>query len=147
MRNKFWSCVLASCVLAIAWSGCSYDSSLTIGNRGPYVSPHRGGSGPPPHAPAHGYRRKHRSGAAEIDLVFDSGMGVYVVVGVPNHYYWDGHYLRIDDGRWYASAELKGHWKLRSSDSLPPGLRKKHAKHHKHKKHPGRGHGPAKGHW
>ncbi|MBW2269232.1 MAG: hypothetical protein JRH16_11695 [Deltaproteobacteria bacterium] len=82
-----------------------------------------------------------------MELSFDSELGVYVVIDVPNYYYWNGYYLRIEDGSWYASTELEGQWKLRPSDSLPPGLRKKQAKHGMAKKNPGKGRGAAKGHW
>ena len=83
-------------VVATLWllaSGCTGIDSLTIGAGG---HPHaRGrGHGPPPHAPAHGYRHKAQRHGAELE--FDSGLGVYVVVGVPLHYYLDGLYLRLD---------------------------------------------------
>jgi hypothetical protein len=87
--------------------------------------------------------------APGVEIVFDSSRGVYVVVDLPNHYYWDGYYLRIQNGSWYAATKLEGGWKARSSDSLPPGLRKKQAKHKHSKEHPGKakGKGAAKGHW
>jgi hypothetical protein len=66
--------------------------------------------GPPPWAPAHGYRHKHAQG---MELVYDAQLGVYVVVGR------DGLYFRHD--RFYRR--------------LPPGLRKQHAKKHGKKKH------------
>jgi hypothetical protein len=80
-----------------------------------------------------------------VDLVFDSGLGVYVVVGIPGRYYWDGYYLRFDSDRWYASIDLDGDWEPRSEGKLPPGLQKKHHKAkaaHKHKNSH-----PAKGRW
>jgi hypothetical protein len=78
--------------------------------------------GPPPHAPAHGYR--HRQG--DVDLVFDAGIGVYVVVGLP-HYYWDGrHYLRWSEARWESCDRIDGVWIVEGPDRLPPGLAKKY---------------------
>jgi hypothetical protein len=79
-------------------------------------------------------------------LVFASDLGVYIVVGVPNHYYWNGYYLRIDGDQWYASVNLDSGWKLRSDDSLPPGM-KKHKKHPKAKRGKSQKSSPAKGHW
>ena len=35
-------------------------------------------TGPPPHAPAHGYRHKHPDG---VELVYKSNIGGYAVVG------------------------------------------------------------------
>jgi len=134
-------------VLAVVSSGCGHISSVAIGRSGQHASRDRDGHGPPPHAPAHGHRRKQNDGDHGLELVFDSQLGVYVVVDIPDHYYWDGYYLRIDDRGWYASTELEGRWAPRSSGSLPPGLRKKYAKHGKAKQHPAKGRGPAKGHW
>ena len=78
--------------------------------------------GPPAHAPAHGYRRKHVHG---MELVFDSGRGVYVVVGVSDHYYHDGHFFRLRSGIWETSPKPDGHWKVVSDKSLPMGLKVK----------------------
>ncbi len=145
MRLAILGGALACVVLAVLLSGCGHISSVTIGKSARYASHDRDGHGPPPHAPALGHRRKqHDSG---LELVFDSEVGVYVVVDLPNHYYWDGYYLRIEDGSWYASTKFKSGWKPRSSDSLPPGLRKKQAKHGKAKVHPRKFRFPAKGHW
>lgn len=80
------------------------------------------GYGPPPHAPAHGYRDKHRHGQR---LVFDAALGVYVVAGLPYHYFHDGHYYRFHGGIWEASVHPKGPWRHISKKRLPPGLRKK----------------------
>ena len=146
MRLAILGGALACGVLAVSLSGCGHISSVTIGKSGPYAS-HGRGHGPPPHAPAHGHRRKHHDSGGGSELVFDSELGVYVVVDIPNHYYWDGYYLRIEDGGWYASTNLKGGWKPHASHSLPPGLRKKRAKHGNAKKHHGKGRSPAKGRW
>jgi len=140
-------CLGAAAVLAL---GCGPFHSLTIGKAPSYEPPHQhGGHGPPPHAPAHGRRAKHGQGhhhgdgAAEAGLVFDAALGVYVVVDVPDHYFWDGVYLRVENGRWYSSVDLDGgHWEPRSEAKLPPGLAKRHKDNwgkagHKHK-------GPAK---
>ena len=108
--------------------------------------------GPPPHAPAHGQRRKQHHSDDGVELIFDSKLGVYVVVDLPDHYYWNGHYLRIEGGRWSASVDLNGHWEPREAHSLPPGLRKKAEKSHgnaksRSKKEKKNKHGPAKGKW
>jgi hypothetical protein len=91
------------------------------------------GYGPPPHAPAHGYRHKTRRGA---ELVFDSGLGVYIVVGLPDHYYSDGRYYRYHRGYWEYSPDLDGPWHGRDKKKLPPGLSKKYDG-----EHPGKGKG------
>jgi hypothetical protein len=150
MRRVMLCRVLACFVMAISSSGCVRGTGFMIGVRGPDAPNPRSAQGPPPHAPAHGHRRVHDAHRGDVELVFDSDLGVYVVVDLPNHYYWNGTYLRITDDGWLASAELSGGWETCASDSLPPGLRKKD-KHWKGKKHRGNGHppdhAPAKGRW
>ena len=141
--------LIAVCtILVLLVSACAPFSSVTIG-RGdrPSVHSDRGRhNGPPPHAPAHGYRHKHRHQGENLELVFDSDRGVYIVVGVPDRYYWNGYYLRIDGDQWYASVNLDRGWELRSGDSLPPGT-KKHKKHLRDYRIRLARLCPAKGHW
>ena len=88
--------------------------------------------GPPAHAQAHGNRRKHIDG---LDLVYDSTYGVYVIVGMPNHYYCDRHFYRLYGGLWEVSLRVDADWAPATTISLPPGLQKKaHGKAIGHKK-------------
>ena len=80
------------------------------------------GNGPPAHAPAHGYRRKQVAGA---ELVYDSGRGVYVAVGLSDHYYHDGYFYRLRGGLWEMSLKPDADWKAASEKSLPMGLQVK----------------------
>jgi hypothetical protein len=89
--------------------------------RGPVLKPGRG-NGPPPHAKAHGYRWKHATG---VELVFDSGLGVYIVVGYPDYYYYDGYFYRFCGGAWEISSKPDRGWAGVSSVSLPAGLKAK----------------------
>jgi len=140
--------VVAGCGLLFA---CGPVHSVTVGRGGhdqPEVYEGPGpGHGPPPHAPAHGYRRKHQNAyhqhAGEVELIFDGGLGVYVVVDIPNYYYWNGAYLRIEGGQWSTCAYLDGDWKPYSERSVPAGLRAKHVKANKNS---AKGKGPAKRH-
>lgn len=97
--------------------------------------------GPPAHAPAHGYRRKHVHG---VELVFDTGLGVYVVVGRSDHYYHDGYFYRLSGGIWEMSLEPDSHWKVVSHSSLPIGLQVK-AKAKSNDNGRGKSRGKAKG--
>ncbi len=117
-----------------------------VGCQGIVLAPYANGpvavrkSGPPSHAPAHGYRHKHQTG---VEIVFDSHLGVYIVAGTTDIYFHDGWFLRIRSGIWEVSASLDGQWKARSSDWVPPGLRSKH-----HAKKPkARGRGAANSKW
>jgi hypothetical protein len=101
------------------------------------------GHGPPPHAPAHGYRRKTPHG---VEMAYDSDYGVYVVVGFTNHYYFEGHYYRFGHDGWQVSLNVNSGWKAVGKESLPPGLRGKAKAKHAKKTHRGRGRG-AKDKW
>lgn len=113
-KTKALFAVTCACIVLMTASCSRYRVRHT-----PTVSK---GYGPPAHAPAHGYRRKHMSG---VELVFDSSVGVYVVVGHPDHYYDNGYFYRLEGGLWEMSLSLDGHWKIASEKSLPAGLRVK----------------------
>ena len=135
--------LLIASVIVVTLAGCT--EFMVSGRSGGHHEPsgpvvHQ--PGPPPHAPAHGYRRKHAQSGAEMQ--FDSQLGVYVVLGQTELYFSDGFFIRIRSGVWEFSASMNGPWEVRAAASVPPGLRsKKHAK----KPGRGRGHGPAKGKW
>ncbi len=83
--------------------------------------PRHEGYGPPPHAPAHGYRAKYHG----HDLMYDAGLGVYIVVGLPHIYFHDGLYYRFDHDEWYYSDRPDHGWKKSGKSKIPPGLAKK----------------------
>jgi hypothetical protein len=79
--------------------------------------------GPPPHAPAHGYRRKmHVDNGPDLQLVFDSGLGAYVVVGIPDLYFLDGHYFRFASSGWQISVHHDSGWAVAVQSDVPSGL-------------------------
>jgi hypothetical protein len=75
--------------------------------------------GPPPHAPAHGYRHKHPDG---VVLVYSSAMGVYVASGYAEVYYHKDWYYRMHKGKWQESRHVEGPWRKCSVKKVPPGL-------------------------
>ncbi len=107
-----------SFILALSWvlivSG-SCSESVVYRPSGPGI-----GHGPPAHAPAHGYRRKQVAG---VELVFDSEIGVYVVVGRSDHYYHEGYFYRCINGQWEISAQPDSGWAFVAEASLPSGLK------------------------
>lgn len=117
--------LLATLVIVVTAAGCQgVMVESRIGEPVAVRTP-----GPPPHAPAHGYRRKHQTGP---ELRFDSRLGVYVVEGRADVYFSDGWFIRIRNGIWQFSARLGGKWEVRSANWVPPGLRSKyHAKNSK----------------
>jgi len=83
---------------------------------------------PPPHAPAHGHRYRHQHG---VDLVFDSGVGAYIVLGFDNLFFFNNNYMRFYDGYWHHADRHDGRW-LRSRDKhVPQKLRKARKKNKK----------------
>ncbi len=113
MKFKILSMVILVCMLLMLVSCRSF--SIGIGSGRKYG--HK--PGPPPHAPAHGYRHKYR----DVELVYDSGLGVYVIIDFPDHYYFNGHYYRRGEIQWEVSANLEGPWEFISYYELPKGLR------------------------
>lgn len=101
----------------------------------PVVVSEEKGNGPPPHAPAHGYRHKHAKD--NVTLVYDTGIDVYIVSGIPGCYFSAGQYYRDTGSTWEWSVSIEGPWKVvKSSTDLPSGLRTKgheHGKKHKEK--------------
>jgi hypothetical protein len=125
MANRgvlFGGVAAAAMVMALTLAACSHDTVVVAGGDSGYAQPDRG-HGPPPHAPAHGYRRKHHDAhhAGDLELVFDSGLGVYVVIGFPSHYWLDGTYYRERAGSFEIAASIDGPWST-SRTALPPGL-------------------------
>ncbi len=114
-------------------AACVHVDHRGRGHSGPAHGVHAG-HGPPPHAPAHGYRHKlHHHGDAQI--AFDSGIGVFVVEGHTDLFYWDYHFYRRHDGGWQISSRLDHGWISIGAAKLPGHLAKKHAGR-------GRGHSP-----
>jgi hypothetical protein len=74
-----------------------------------------------------------------LELVYDSGLGVYVIVDLADHYYFKGHYYRHRDSKWEIGVRVYGPWKVVAEKSLPPGLRGKQKGKGKPKEHPGKG--------
>ncbi len=111
--------------LAIVLVAASLAACVAVGSD-PTPTPARAqgpaksqGHGPPPHAPAHGYRAKTPQG---VDVVFDTQIGAYVVVSLPGNYWLDDRYYRKGDSGWVVSANVEGPWASCPFDSLPKGL-------------------------
>jgi hypothetical protein len=127
---------LAAALLVLllgAASGCVYHHHPHPAVKTVHARDH----GPPPHAPAHGYRTTHpRDG---VVLVFDAGLGVYTVAGWPGYYWHSDHYLRWVDGSWRTSRRIGGSWVVVSLDRVPAKLAAKHGRkaHGHQKQHPG----------
>ena len=95
------------------------------------------GHGPPPHAPAHGYRHKHQQG---VELSYDAGLGVYVVIEIPGLYFNDGLYIRWSNtGYWEVGYYFEGPWRIAIGNEVPEKLDQKERKG-KQGKGKGKGH-------
>jgi hypothetical protein len=109
--------------LALVLSIVALSACVAVGSdRAPASSPGPAASkrhGPPPHAPAHGYRAKTPQG---VNIVFDTQLGVYVVVDLPDRYWLDDRFFRKASSGWTVSTSLDGPWKACATVDLPKGL-------------------------
>lgn len=128
---------LMSLLLAtIIVSGCVRSGSVSYGDDRHYDG------GPPPHAPAHGYRAKHR----HHNMVYDSRLGAYVVLGYSDHYFQNDWYFRYRDGLWQINANLSDHdWRDVDYYRVPEGLRNSKRGKHSDKRHRGKDKDKGKG--
>lgn len=112
--------------MAVVLSGCVLTA--TSGNHPRSQTQHRG-YGPPPHAPAHGYRHKHEHG---VTLQFDSGIGAYVVLGHAGIYFHNGLYLRRHArGHWQSAKHYRGPWQRSAARDVPAKLDRKMRQGHR----------------
>lgn len=79
------------------------------------------GFGPPAHAPAYGYRNKVVYG---YTLDFDPGFGLYIVVGLADCYYHEGHFYRWRGGVWEISLRADK-WGPVGRDKMPAAMQLK----------------------
>jgi hypothetical protein len=73
-----------------------------------------------------------------VEVLFDTDCGVYVVVGLDKHFWFDGRYYRFHNSQWELSMTIDGGWKSVDVKTLPPGLRGKYKNKHVSKKHQNR---------
>lgn len=105
---------LVPVVLAVTMAGC-------------VTYPQQRGYGPPPHAPAHGYRYMHKGAV----LVYNSHLDLYVVKGYPGVYFHNGHYYKRHKNHWLSSYRYDGPWELVYRKHIPPSLRDRDDKRHR----------------
>ena len=135
MTQSMW--LLGVLALSFAVSGCGHHHHRHAAAHPPGVVVVK--PGPPPHAPAHGHRHRHHL-HPDVELVFDTELGVYAVVGMHDHFFHRDHFYRVVDGVWYRSLRMGHGWVvIRERSKLPPRLAKKrwrarkhHRKHHRH---------------
>lgn len=80
----------------------------------------RAKASPPPHAPAHGQRYRHASG---LEMEYDSGLGVYVVLNHADVFFHDNVYLRFFNDNWIVSARFDGPWESARESQIPEKLK------------------------
>jgi hypothetical protein len=115
MNSTKIACAIALAAMCATLSACGTTVRYT--NRGSVETAKK--TGPPPHAPAHGYRHKH----GDTVLVFDSSLEVYVVSGHKDYYFQDSHYYHSTGNGWKIATRMDGPWKSVSTKKLPKGLR------------------------
>jgi len=99
--------------------------------------PHK--NGPPPHAPAHGYRHKHEH---DVELEYDSGIDAYLVIEFPGTYFYNGLYSRFSsEEHWKVAENLSGPWRVPKEGEIPLKLAKVYEEDHPDRE---KGHGKRK---
>ncbi len=85
---------------------------------------------PPSHAPAHGYRNKHKQHQRDhrggFEVVFDSERGIHVVIGLPGVIVHAGKYYRHVEGSWQVSAQADAGWTAVAVGHVPSLVHKAH---------------------
>ena len=116
------NCLLVALLVSV---GLAISACTTMIRYNQTVNPAVGEkhAGPPSHAPAHGYRHRHSDG---VQLVYESSLGVYVVAGYTEHYFYKDKYYRWHKSSWQVSSNIGKGWAPASEKSIPPGLRKTH---------------------
>ena len=135
---RFASIVFAFILCLSLCGGCKTFKHIGIKTKPPVKTKKIKHKGPPPHAPAHGYRHKHHDG---IELEFDNGLGVYFSVKMPGIYFHNGLYMRLSDGHWKIASHFDGPWRPEAEGQVPHKLKKTQKKKHKEKN---KGHGKKK---
>jgi hypothetical protein len=131
---RYLKSALAISLFFLLLTGCN---TFGVGVQAPgttYTKAKHKKQGPPPHAPAHGYRHKYKDGH---DLRYDSDIGAYVAVNIPGTYFGNNLYIRMSsDGKWLVSTSINGGWRIAASNEVPYKLKeKKKKKKHKKDKH------------
>jgi hypothetical protein len=131
-KMKYHNIAIITSICLFFFTGCN---TLGVGIQGPgsnqsHKTYHK--PGPPPHAPAHGYRHKHHDGH---NLEYDSKKGAYIVLNVPETYFGNNLYIRLSSrGDWMVSTTLQGGWRVAIGNEVPHKLKKYKGKK-KGKKH------------
>lgn len=112
------SIIVVLLAAAIAVFGCS-RTVVRAGGSTRTTTVQTDKKGPPPHAPAHGYRHKHTDG---LVLVYEASLGVYVVSGHTGLYFYKDRYYRFHKSNWQSSGHFEGPWRNSPSNKVPQGL-------------------------
>ena len=118
LREALPTLLAASCLLGVP--GCALHRTPEA------IAAHDGDElGPPPLAPAHGWRRRHPDG---VEIVYRSELGAYVVVGVDDAYYCDDVFYLWDSGRWLRAPHFTGPWLAVPASEVPANLTRRPGK-------------------
>ena len=137
---KYLNIAIIISICLVFLSGCN-TLGVSVQSPGPgYSKKTHHKHGPPPHAPAHGYRHKHYDGH---ELEYDSKTGAYIVLNVPETYFGNNLYIRLSTyGDWMVSTTLEGGWRVAVGNEVPYSLKEykgkkksKKGKGHKKNKH------------
>ena len=113
LRNLITGIVAVS---AMGLAGCAVYPAYPGYADGPYSY------GPPPYAPAPGYRTSYPA----HNMRYDGQLGVYVLLDLPDHYYFNNVYYKYSRNNWFYRYQDRDKWRSFDGRKLPPGLARKY---------------------
>jgi len=117
---KFFCIVFIILLCSNLLVGCSKTVKYLPPGKVKYIK-----QGPPPHAPAHGYRYKHEHG---VVLEYDNKLGVYIVLEKPALYFYNGLYIKFSGGHWMVASHFKEPWRKAIKGEIPDKFKKAKSK-------------------
>ena len=131
--NNGWQLTTHLSPLAHRWQPAHHDHV----SHGLHQLQHHGNHNPVDHTPInHGDRRHHQG----HELIYNSAIGVYLVINQTDIYFHNNRYFRHHRGAWQSAKHLNNTWQAARHKNLPHKLRnsqykKKHSRKEKHNKH------------
>ena len=113
---------------SVLFAGCAGVDTVVYIPADVHVKERHHKNGPPPHAPAHGYRHKHQDG---VELEYDSRIDAYLVIEFPGTYFYNGLYGRFSpEEYWMVAENLNGPWRVSKEGEIPLKLVKVYKEDH-----------------
>lgn len=119
MRNSKSMIILF--LSSVLFAGCAGVDTTVFIPSDVHVNKGHHEIGPPPHAPAHGYRHRHHG----VELEYSTEIGAYIVLENPDTYFYNGLYVGVSpEEHWVVAEHLGGPWRVAEAREVPPKLKR-----------------------